>query len=181
MPDNVLQRLVGSVPTAVWYLVGCAVLVLSLWSVGLSWQADCRSYFLGLEIGPDVDCAEAPRNGESPDQADERLSLWLKREWRDVSSAREHDVVYTNENPYPIELAVSTDTPNENYCYLEIKIDEEPVIHQYDNNVNRNKRCSAAVTVPPGSTYRVMAVSPYYDKGQIETWYELTGREAPAN
>lgn len=146
----------------------------------------CKHKFLGLDVGPERECAPKPPQDQllKSEHASALISL-LDRRWCDASSVRREGSEYQNEASYPIEIAVATThaSGDRNFCRLEVAVNGRPIAHQMDNNPSWHKKCSVAVTVPPGAVYRITADSDTPDKvgnngdGVIETWYELVGRD----
>lgn len=185
MPD------LKNVPATAWYIVAgtlslvlfvlCGAFVIEFQSARTE---GCTHRFLGLELGPKVDCPErSPQDQGLTATTAASLTSFLDRRWCDASFVRKEDEEYRNEAPYAIEVAVATRhafRDARNFCRLAVTIDGRRIVEQVNNNPAWHKKCSVAVTIPPGSTYRVTANSDTPSvgnngDGDIETWHELVG------
>ncbi|MFW6283397.1 MAG: hypothetical protein ACOC1P_05090 [Minisyncoccales bacterium] len=113
------------------------------------------------------------QNYATEDYVDENAGT-PDRSWHDVKGSRNKDTTYTNTHSYPIELAVTSSyggSAYTNYCKLKYVIDGKTIIDQQNNNPSYVKKCSATVTVPSGSTYKIIVDG--YKTGEIDTWHEL--------
>ena len=97
---------------------------------------------------------------------------YVYRRWCDFTKQRKENQNYTNDEGYPVEVAVSTGIKgNTNFCSVRIYVNGNLAIENHNNNDKWSKHCSASITVPPRATYRVSADA--YKNGHIVRWFEL--------
>lgn len=70
------------------------------------------------------------------DNAIQAIKSASNRKWFDMRECREEDGTYENETALPIELAVTARRKDANGCAVQIKIDNNLIIHNYDNQVS---------------------------------------------
>lgn len=111
-----------------------------------------------------------------------QFERFINRQWYDVTKTRKAGHLITNNNPYPIAIAVTADAhraiPNSgnpmNRCSVRIEVDHKLVALQKNNNHSANKVCSAFAVVPPNKTYKVITGAYKIPKNKsIVSWAEL--------
>ena len=108
---------------------------------------------------------------------------FLGRRWCNVASQRGAGEEYVNDTDFPIEVAISS-ASNNNVCLLNVRVDNEGLLYQRDNNESRSKQCAGTFTVPVGATYFLEERQRFRDDGTntavlIGSWQELRAGACP--
>ena len=106
----------------------------------------------------------------------DRFEILIGRQWHNVTSVRQDDQCYMNNTNYPLEVAITTDAQSntQNFCQVDVFVEDERIIQQINNNVSYAKHCAVTATVPPRARYHVNDDG--YRAGRIVAWWELRAR-----
>lgn len=127
----------SNVPPRVWNITAatlCVVLIALCGAFVFQLRAavteECTQRFLGLELGPERECA--PKGPVLLADESASLASFLERRWCDAMPTRREEEAYTNDASYPIAVAVATKSASAEapFCRLAVTIDDKRIVEQ---------------------------------------------------